>query len=55
MERSNRDRDKCKNCMYSCYLLCPYVKLDGYCTITGRKVAINYTYNNNFNDDIIYK
>lgn len=55
MESSNRDRDKCGDCMYNNYLLCPYVKLDGCCTVTGRKVAIDYTYNHGFTDATIHK
>ena len=55
MEVSNRDRDNCKNCIYYNYLNCFYVKLDDYCSITGNKVAIDYTYNRSFNDNTKYK
>lgn len=55
MDTSNRDRDKCSGCMYSQYLLCQYVKLDGYCSMTGRKVAIDYTYNHSFTDGTVHK
>jgi hypothetical protein len=34
----DRDVSRCEGCMYQKYLLCPYVKVDGICTITGRLV-----------------
>lgn len=52
---SNRDRDKCKNCMWYNYLTCIYVKIDGTCSLTGIKVAKDYTYGRSFNDQTVYR
>lgn len=55
MNISNRDRNKCKNCMWYNYLICTYVRIDGICSLTGTKVAKDYTYERSFNDQTIYK
>ena len=34
----DRDREKCKQCNYYNYLYCSYVKIDGFCSLTGNKV-----------------
>jgi hypothetical protein len=36
---SNRNREEhCKDCIYYNYLLCPYIKVDGVCSIKGIQV-----------------
>lgn len=55
MDISNRDRDKCKNCIWYNYLICTYVKINGTCSLTGTKVAKDYTYGRSLYDNTIYK
>jgi hypothetical protein len=52
---SNRDRDKCKNCKWSSYLQCVHVKLNGVCSLTGVKVAKDYTYGRSLMDSVVHK
>ncbi|MDK0621540.1 hypothetical protein P5E90_11920 [Clostridium perfringens] len=52
---SNRDRTKCKNCQWGSYLQCVYVKLNGVCSLTGVKVAKDYTYGRSLMDSIVHK
>lgn len=46
-KHANRDRENCKKCNFYNYLCCPYVKLDGTCSVNGYKVAEDYTYGRN--------
>lgn len=52
---SNRDRDKCMNCQWYSTLNCMFVKIDGTCSLTGIKVAKDYTYGRSLNDKIIHR
>ena len=52
---SNRDRDKCKNCKWSSCLQCVYVNLNGVCSLTGVKVAKDYTYGRSLMDSTVHK
>lgn len=51
----NRDRDKCKNCMWYNHLSCTYVKIDGTCSLTGIKVTKDYTYGRSLYNTTIHK
>lgn len=54
-EISNRDRANCKNCIWYNYLQCTYVKLNGVCSLTGVKVAKDYTYGRSLTDTTIHR
>lgn len=51
----NRDRERCKDCNFKKLEYCLYVKIDGYCSLNGRKVAKDYTFGRSLNDNTIYR
>lgn len=51
----NRDRTKCKNCQWGSCLQCVYVNLNGVCSLTGVKVAKDYTYGRSLMDSTVHK
>lgn len=55
MNNSNRDRLICKGCIYEKMESCTFVKIDGSCSMTGKKVAKDYTYGKSLKDGTIHR